>query len=625
MEQPQITELKVRDKLLFLVTAFLSAFKPPEVLTITQWSDKNRVLPDYAPEPGPYRSSRTPYLREIGDLLSPNSIYDQVIAMKGSQLGFTEKAMNMIFYYAKHEPCPIMYVQPTIETVEDWSKEKLETSVEACESMHDVLYSEKEKDKKNTIRKKKFPGGSLTLSGANSSKTLRSKSIRVLIMDEIDDYPASVGLGGNQGSPIKLAIKRTTNYARRKIYYLSTPTVKDFSNIEREFKDSDQRYYNIPCPFCGQLQVITWPKIIFKDPETKKQIKPYMQCEHCHEKIHEHYKTEMLEKGVWIATNPKNPRSGFHLSGLYSPLGWYSWDDAVKEFLDAVGDPELMKVFVNTVLAETFDASIETVNHHWLMRRTEPYLKVPAKAVCLVAGVDTQDNRLECTIFGVGAGEETWVYDHQVFYGIPDQPTVWGLLDAYLNKDFENENGLKLNIACTAVDSGGHYTDDVYRYCLARQWRNVWAIRGGSHPGTPFIGMPSNRNRVGCFLFTINVDIGKDILYGRLINSKYDKDKKINPGYIHFPKRLKEQYFKQLTSEKKILRYHLGAPYHAWERKKGLRAEALDCFNYAQVAFKILNLDVDNLAEKNLVYRLDAVAAPGRRRRRRVVSKGFQT
>lgn len=622
--QEQVTQLKVRDKFLLLIFSFLEAFKPPPILTITEWSDKNRVLPDYAPEPGPYRSSRTPYLREIADLLSPSSIHDEVVVMKGSQLGFTEIALNTIFYYAKHDPCPILYVQPTIEAVEDWSKEKLDTSAEACAAVRDILYSEKEKDTKNTIRKKKFRGGSLTLAGANSSKTLRSKSIRVLILDELDDFPETVGLGGRQGSPIKLAIKRTTNYARRKIFYLSTPTAKDFSHIEREFDNSDKRYYYVPCPFCGCKQIITWSKIIYKDQETGERVKTHMKCEKCEGKIYEYQKTEMLEKGEWKKTNPDNPRPGYHLNALYAPMGWFSWDDAVKEFLEAVGDPHLMMVWVNNVLAETFDSSLESISHNWLMRRREQYDLIPKKVVVLVAGVDTQDDRLECTLLGYGAREEIWNCGHEIFYGRPDQPAVWRLLDAHIFKEFINENGVKLNIARTCVDSGGHYTDEVYKYCLAREIYGVYAIKGTSMPGKPFVGIPSNRNRVGCHLFPVNVDIGKNILYGRLAKVKFDPKEKINPGYIHFPKVLKEGYFKQLTSERKVIRYHGGLPRQAYERKKGVRAEALDCFNYAQVAFKILNLDVDKLAEKNIVYKVNRkIKQTPKKRKRRVLSKGF--
>ncbi len=598
-----------------LAATFFESLAPPPDFEIWEWADGHYYIPEEEPEPGIWRTSRTPYLKEILSALSPNSKYRHVVFMKGSQIGATESAKILIFFHIAHDPCRILYAQPTVETVREFSEEKLQKSIDATDEVRRRIPPAKSRDSKNRILKKGFPGGSLSMVGMNSPNPLASKSIRILIFDEKDRAPESVGFQGAEGSPIDIAVKRTTNFQKAKVYSLSTPTIAGASYIEKDFLKSDQRYYYVPCPFCKEKQIIKWQSIKFKRREngTADPASIFLECEHCKEEIREHHKTWMLTNGEWRKHNPESGIAGFHLSALYSPLGWYSWLNAVDDHLDAIGDPEKMKVWVNTVLGETFDPSMESINHNWLMRRREKFIApVQPGALVLCAGVDIQNDRIECSTVGYGDRFESWVLSHDVFPGDPEVDpktpgSVWDLLDQYLLRTWHGAGGEQFVIACTVVDSG-FATDNVYEFCKEREFRRVFAGKGIAGPGRPIVGKATRGNRKKCALFQIGTDQAKDVLYSRL------KIAQPGPGFIHFPAEFDEDYFKQLTAEKKIKRISSGMPRFQWVLPAGKRNEALDCYCYSLVALGILNLDLAKLAENNLNFIPNYQRRPPKRR-----------
>jgi len=533
---------------------------------------------------------------------------EEVIFMKGSQIGGTELGINWILSIIHNNPAPTLYLQPTVDLAKRHSKQRISPSIKECDALNGIVLDNKSRDSGNTVLQKDFPGGTLIMTGANSASGLRSMPICNLMADEIDEYPEDAD---GEGDPLELAKKRITNFARRKCFQLSTPGIAGMSRIEKLFEESDQRHYYVPCPFCGHMQTIMWDKLKFEnhDPATVRMV-----CEKCTEDIHEYHKTEMLAKGEWRAHNPESKIPGFHLSALYSPLGWYSWKKAVKDHIAALGDPMRRKVWINTVLAELWNDAMVTIDHHWLQKREEKYAaEVPAGGIVLCAGVDTQDDRLEVVVYAYGDEYENWLIEHKIFMGDPGQAAVWGLLDMYLQKNFKHESGRDIPIAATCVDAMGHHTDDVYNFCRPRFFRRIFAIQGQPGAGRPLIIKYNNNNRAKVYLFHLGVDTGKEALYNRL------KLKDVGPGYCHFPQGLSEKFYQQLTAEKRILRHNAGLPKLEWVLSKGKRNETMDCTVYAMAALSILNPNLALLAKQNLIYTGVQKQAPAVRR---VLSKG---
>jgi phage terminase large subunit GpA-like protein len=298
----------------------------------------------------------------------------------------------------------MMMIFPTSELAKDHSKQKLQPTIQETPRLKNKVREHRTRDSGNTIQTKEFPGGILFLSGSNSGAFFRSKSIRFLFLDDIDGFEHDIG---GEGDPVELAKRRTDTYGtRKKIMEVSTPTTKGVSRIERSFNESDQRYFNVPCVYCGEFQRLLWGGlgadfgIKFTRDEHGKVEDVWYECAACHERIDEHHKTDMLEKGRWIPTYPERQKRGYQISSLYSPLGWVSWRQIVKEFLEAKAFKERLKVWTNTRLGEPFEETGDQPDWSLLKARCEPYqpLTVPMGGLILTAGVDVQDNRLAVVI-----------------------------------------------------------------------------------------------------------------------------------------------------------------------------------------------------------------------------------
>jgi phage terminase large subunit GpA-like protein len=466
------------------------------------------------------------------------------------------------------------------------------------------------RDSGNTVLHKTFPGGHITMVGANSPSSLASRPIRILLADEVDRFPASAGA---EGDPLTLAEKRTTTFWNRKKVYVSTPTIKGASRIEAAFLGSSQEEWCLPCPSCGEYQPLTWAQIRFEDAT--------MECIKCGAR-HGEFEWK-AGKGKWVA-KANNPRvRGFHLNELASP--WKRWTKIIEEFLEAKrGGPEQLKAWVNTTLGETWEEQGDGVESHDLMKRREPYgCEVPNGVLVLTAGVDVQDDRLEVEVVGWGVGKESWGIEYRAIYGDPGQPAVWNQLDEYLSRTWKYADGTAIGIACTCIDSGGHFTQQVYDFCKTREHRRVFAIKGKGGEGVPLVGRATRTNRKRVALFHIGVDTGKELILSRL---KVEHEREA--GYCHFPRETEkgydQTYFEGLTSEKRVLRYHKGRPRLEWVKRPGTRNEPLDCRNYATAALEILNPNLEALAKspKRDFYKQNAPMTGAPRKRRRILSRG---
>lgn len=569
--------------------AFIAGITPDPDLNVSEWADEFRFLSQKASaEPGRWRTDRTPYLREILDSLSPSCPIQRVVFMAGAQVGKTETGNNWLGYVIHMAPGPMMLVQPTVDTAKRLSKQRIGPMIDETPVLKERIADARARDSGNTMMVKEFPGGVMIITGANSAVGLRSMPVRYLFLDEIDGYPSDLD---GEGDPVNLAERRTTTFARRKIFMSSTPTVKDHSRIEREYLASDQRRFFVPCPQCGEMQWLKWSNLKWTDGDASTA---HYVCEHNGCVIEEHHKTEFLSKGEWRATVHGDGRTaGYHLSSLYSPLGWKSWAEIVDEFLKAKGDPPLLKTWVNTILGETWEDEIAAkVGAGDLLDRVEFYQPrvAPAPVLAVTAGIDTQDNRLAVTLVGWGRDEESWVLDHQEIYGDPAKPEVWQQLANVLATPVEHELFEPLTIAAACIDSGGHFTHEVYAFAREHRARNVMAIKGQSQRNKPIIGRPTkvdlNMKRQtikgGAEVWPVGTDTAKSTIYSRL------KLNEAGAGFIHFHAELPPDYFEQLTAERLTTRYVKGFPVREWTKKSGARNEALDTMVYSVAAMQAL-------------------------------------
>lgn len=562
----------------------LSAFRPPRKLTLSEWADTYAFLSSESSAEGG-RWHTLPYQKGIMDAISSNSV-EQVTVMKSARVGYSKILNHVIAYHIHQDPAPIMLVQPTIEDAQGYSKEEIAPMLRDTPCLRGVVSDAKAKDGANTILQKQFPGGTLSLVGANSPRGFRRVSRRVVLFDEVDGYPASAGSEGDQ---IKLGIRRTEYYWNRKIVAGSTPTVKDFSRVERMFQQTDQRRYFVPCPHCNHMQYLRWPNITWSDNDPSTAA---YKCESCSTLIPHSKKRWMVERGEWRPTAPGNGKHiGFHIWAAYSYSPNASWSNLVEEFLDAKHDAEQLKTFVNTVLGETWeDEYASKIGADSLMERAakETYKQhcPPVEGLALTIGCDVQDDRLSLSVWAWGREEEGWLVDRIKLYGSPSRPEVWKQLDEVLGKPYTNEAGDELRVLSCAIDSGGHHTQEVYHYARERAALGVIAIKGMGQKGKPPLGKASKVDvnfkgkalKKGAQLFPVGVDGIKSLLFGRI------KHNDVGPGYLHFYPTITTDYFEELTAEKQILRFRNGFPERIWVKKSQSPNEALDELNYAYAA-----------------------------------------
>lgn len=603
---------KVQEHIAGLREIFSKTIKAPKRLTVSEWSDEFRRLPPSgSAEPGRWRTDRFPFLREIMDCLSPHDPCKEVVVMKGSQVGMTETALNFILYTIDHNPAPILYVQNTVEDVEKFSKQRLQRSISLIPSVNEKIGEQKSRDSSNTIRIKNFPGGILLLGGANSASSLRSMPIMILILDEEEGYDADLD---DEGSPTELAKRRTSNFPRRKVFRLSTPLIRETSAIEPGFMNGDQRYYYVECPGCKEKNPLFWAAMKWEneDPETV-----CWACPACGELIPERHKNQMLARGEWRKHNPDGRYPSFHISALYSPMGFFSWVEAADMFITAsrTFNKEKLKVFVNTVLGETWTETGKEIEAHWVAKRKEEYTHAAPDGVLIVtAGVDVQEDRIECEVVGWGHDLENWSLDYVAFMGDTERSDVWDDLDNFLRRGYLHPKGLKILPACVAIDSG-HRARVVYTFCRRREFRRFFPVKGFDGFGKGYIKRPMHRNQDGVWLFQVFVDEIKSKIYSQLQISEP------GPGFCHFPDKEKynSDYFKMLTAERLESVKRGGRAVLRWTLPRGRRNEALDCRTYATAALNILNPNFDALAAAGVPTTMSGRTV---RKRGRVLSKG---
>ncbi|MEM7308893.1 MAG: phage terminase large subunit family protein [Planctomycetota bacterium] len=589
--------------------AFAAGLRPPPRLTVSEWADEHRMLQGKnAAEPGPFRTDRVPYTREIADALSRDSRVRKVVVMKGAQLGLTEVGNNWIGYTIGHAPCPMLMVMPTKQLAERTSKQRLDPMIESTPELAQVVRDRKGRGAGNTMLVKDYDGGILVLVGANSPADLRSTPARNVFGDELDIWPGEVG---SSGDPVKLAerAQRTFATSGAKTFLVSTPGVEGRSRISDEFQDSDRSYYHVPCPDCGELQRLVWRNVRYEldDSGHVDEESVRYACEECGSLWPESAKEAFLAEGVWIPEAPERSAKvrGFHISSLYSPYGWYSWAEAAQQFEDGKSDPAVLKVFVNETLGETWRDRGEAPDWERLYRQREEYKigTVPAGGLVLTAGVDVQADRLEVEIVAWGRQRESWSVDYVVLPGKVEEQEVWDQLEELVASTYPHASGLRLPIRMMAVDSG-FATQTVYSWVRARRRSQVIAIKGRdslpvlvSAPTPVDVKSGGRKISRGLKLWHVGSGLAKEELYGWL-----RREPPLHPerdgwpmGWCHFPQ-YAEGYFRGLTAEemhvyvKRDKHGGLGRRTYEWTKIRD-RNEPLDCRVYARAAAYVVGVD----------------------------------
>jgi phage terminase large subunit GpA-like protein len=575
---------------------WIDGLTPPPIMTVSEWADAKRVLNQRSSaENGPWRTQRTPYLRDIMDDLSDHSGVEEVTLMKGVQIGGTEAGNNWIGYIIDHSPAPFMVIQPTVDMGKRWSRQRLAPMIEDMPCLSAKIAPARSRDSGNTTLSKEFNGGLGIITGANSGSGLRSMPVKYLMKDELDAWPVNVD---KEGDPSAIADARTTTYGRhRKILNISTPTEKETSRIWQKYRDGDQRQYHVPCPHCNEYQTLDLSKLKWQKNDQGEAMPDTVQClcEHCGALIPEHNKTWMIENGRWIPSQAENKRHhSYHLPSFYSPLGWMSWREIVEKFIEAKRSRESLQVFTNLYEAMPFDDVTDKVDPHILEQRATDYPLGECQLgdLILTAGVDTQPDRFEVVTYAHNMTTSRAV-DYRVLWGDPDAPETRQALDDYLMAPFNHPAGTQLTIQAAAIDSGGHNTQSIYDFCRLRKRRHVIATKGYSQRGKPIIGKPTKVDvtlsgktlKQGAEVWMVGADTAKSMIFNRLHVTNSDAD-----GYIHFSKHLPGEFYQQLTSERVATRYVNGHPVREWVKKPGVRNEVLDCTVLAMAAYHHLGL-----------------------------------
>ena len=570
-----------------------SCLRPVESLTIEDHSKKYYYMSSESNKafPGMFDVMMTPYLREILESLQFDNDIEEVIFMKGCQIGGTSVSLCFLLWIANLNPMPVLVVFPTERNSHRFVKKKFRPMVKDCRELSQKL--DESGFDQGSLELFNFPGGTISFGNAHAANTMRMDSCQVVILDEVSDFPAE---SSGQGDPVSIAKGRMNMFeGRRKLYQVSTPVDEEICRISKSYKETDQRKFLVPCPECKTTQEIKWQNIEW-DKENPEDV--WLNCIGCKFKIYENHKSWMLKNGKWKPTvedHTRGRKRGYHISALYAPTGMYSWRKAVSEFLSAKDDPTLLKVFTNNILGEPWVAG-KGISNKNIKKRISDYKMnpLPEKVGLITAGVDINKKYSNIEIVGWGPGKESWGLQYKVINKDITDPELWNELDKYIFQQFHHPMGHKLTPFSVAIDTG-YAADEVYDYIKSRIHTNiVIGIKGITGEGRPVISTkPSYKNKGNIPLFHVSLDSSLEALYSWL------QVKNPGPHYCHLPKFYKKetpQYFDELNAFVKKSVIIKGMPRVEWHRKEGKKKEAGDCRRYAIAAMlhsQRLGVDLD--------------------------------
>lgn len=582
-------------------------WRPPLAMTISEWADEFRRMPSgVTSEPGRYSSTRLPWCKFILDTVGERRHRDHILVGAAQVMGKTEILLCVAGFFIHAEPSPVLVKYPNLSDAEAFSKNKLDPMIRATPVLRDIFGDEKSRDGSNTILEKRYPGGSITMIGANSPSGLRQRSKKVVIQDEID---ADEHSAGEEGDPVKLADKRAESFTDSVTIKASTPTIAGQSRCWKLLEDSTFHEWWVKCPHCGEHHVLSLENLKLpsvKDEHGKtisRDLKAaYYQCPHCGAQWDDLDRQRAIMAGEARARNPDADTFGFHINGLYKLIGGKAhFASMLHEFAEgfieqAKGDMEAKKVYRNTFEAMPWEDDFEKLDEKAVIARAEDYdpsVMLPAGVLRIEGAADVQPDRIECELVGMGDGEESWGLGYEIFHGDTSQPGgPWDELDKFMAKQFQHPSGKALAVTSFFVDSGNQQ-DMVLKFTAPRRSRGVFACKGYNAPGkkVPILPRnPSKNNKRKTPQWIVGVTEAKNVLYSRIMLPVP------GPGSMHFPKGhgYDARYFRQLTSEKRMLRYAHGKPYYIYEAGDR-RNEPLDIRVYALAAHRRVMFDAVRL------------------------------
>ena len=568
----------------------LEVLRPRERLTVSQWAEKNRVLPDGNAIPGPWRNNVTPYLVEIMDTFG-DDVVEKVIFVKPTQVGGTSAMENILGNLIDQAPAPTMIVYPSDDLAERTVDAKLEPMIKACK-----VLSEKYREHISKKLQLKFGTMTVYLNGANSPADLASTNIRDLFLDEVDKYP---GASKKEADPVSLAIERTKTYTtNRYIFMTSTPTLKT-GHIWKAKKEADaEKHYFVPCPHCGQFielkfAQIKWPsKDVVPEKRERAEMASYV-CQACGAVITDQHKGKMLEAGRWeyVRKSAEHPKSvAYWINTLYSPFTRFS--EIAYEFMKSKDDPELLQNFTNSWLAEPWEDTRLKTNADLVMERQTdvPAWELPEWTKLLTGGIDVQENCLYWTIRAWG----DFMTSQNVAHG---QALSMAEVERVMNTEFKLPSGEKMMVELALMDSGDQ-TDEVYNFCISNyDW--VRPCKGSSTPlqGHYRISTVDKAGSQANGMQLVIVDGGK---YKDMIAARMRRPNGRGSWMVH--KDCDLEYAEQVTAEHKITERSKGKVIQKWDVKTSHAANHyLDCEVYAAAAAdmqEVRSLFLQNQEEK---------------------------
>lgn len=534
--------MELSDRILEVYREAVRAAAPPPDITIAQWAEEHRILGTSSRLAGPYRTARTPYWLEAMEALSPRSEVQQVVIMKGTQLGASEIALNVLGFHLDVLPSPVLCVQPSIEMARRFSTQRLGEMISLSPRLSSLITVPRGGTLPNTtMHKATLNGANLILASGNSAANLRSLPARIVLLDEVDAYPGDCD---GEGDPVDIAMQRAESYgSSRKVLIISTPTERGLSRIERLYLATDQRKFHVPCPACANAILLEFAQLQDESGET------IHRCPLCGAAIRERDKPEMLRYGCWRPTNSAGNASvrGYSLSQLYSP--WTRWSELRARHAASEGVPERERVFANCALAETWaPPALEVPEAEALMARAEPYQEgtVPDGGAFLTCGCDVQADRIECEIVAWGANYESWSVDFQVLYGDITEPLIWQRLDALLGRTWPHSSGMPMMLQAVAIDSG-FSPAEVTAFTRTRHGRRIYATKGASDGwGRSIWPRRCSWDRNKHMIYLVSADEAKTWVANRM---RIDRP---GAGFMHTPVSRERWWYDQMCAEKLV-------------------------------------------------------------------------
>lgn len=601
--------------------------EPP--MTAVEWADKHFYLSSESSyHEGKWHTApfQVALLNAMG-----NDLIRTVNVIKSARVGYTKMLMANHGYKVQHKKRNLLMFCPTDPDAEGMMKRHVDTMIRDVPVLLALAPWHGKKHSDNTLDAKCFENKKmLWCLGGKAARNYREKSPDEVVYDELSKFDADIEC---EGSPTMLGDKRLEGSTYKKSIRGSTPGIAGQCQVSRAAEKSSRfMRFHIKAPCCGAEQTLKWggPEepygLKWRKDENGEIAGAWYLCEHCQGGTFEYHEmVEAAEKtgryicertGIWTRDSidwfraddkpVAPPRTvTFHIWTIYSTFT--TWADIAAERLEVGNDRGKLKTFVNTTLGEVWEED-ETDKVDWelLRERREVWEgQVPARAVVLTGGIDTQDDRYELRVWAWGASEEAWLVYRRILTGDPSSPELLRQVGLELHRQFTRADGSQMGVLRWCWDSGGHHSETVRAQSRKHGVHWVIPIFGASTYGKPIANFPRKRDQKSrVYLTEVGTDNAKEVIYNRL-KLQPDGDQPV-PGLIHFPADdaiCDDDELKQLTSESKKWVMAKGRRVLRWDASKR-RNEALDCFVYALAAVRIsrekFGLNLELLASQSL-------------------------